>query len=268
MISGVAAPWRTSFFTKSEVDAMKYFAKIKYLGTAFHGYQVQPGERTVMGELCSGLAQGLGVPCKVTGCSRTDAGVHANEFCVTIEADGATVPPSKLPVAVARYLPNDLSLYYATECDDDFHPRYDVVSKEYLYRIKNTPVYDPFEFGRAWFVARPISDEMVEKMSEAAACFVGRHDFSAFMSEGSDVTDTVREIFYLNVVKSGDLIEIRVCADGFLYNMVRIIVGTLIEVAFGRIAPCDIEGIISGCDRSRAGMTAPPEGLYLNKVTY
>lgn len=247
---------------------MKYFAKIRYLGTAFHGYQVQPDKRTVMGELCSGLEAALGGPCKVTGCSRTDAGVHANEFCVTVESDVATVPAEKLPVAVARYLPTDLSLYYACECDSSFHPRYDVVSKEYLYRIKNASVYDPFDFGRAWFVARPITDDGLKRMREAAAHFIGKHDFSSFMSEGSDVTDTVREVFDLTVSHEGDLIEIRISANGFLYNMVRIIVGTLVEVAFGRIPPREIPSIISSCDRSRAGMTAPPEGLYLNKVTY
>lgn len=247
---------------------MKYFAKIRYLGTEFHGYQVQPDKRTVMGELCHGLEQALGGPCKVTGCSRTDAGVHANEFCVTIESDAATVPPEKLPVAVARFLPNDLSLFYARECDAAFHPRYDVVSKEYLYRIKNVPVYDPFEFGRAWFIARPISNIGLSNMKSAAAHFLGRHDFAAFMSEGSDVTDTVREVYFLDVSRKDDLIEIRISANGFLYNMVRIIVGTLIEVAYGRLRHEDIPDVISSCDRSRAGMTAPPEGLYLNKVTY
>ena len=131
---------------------MKYFAKIKYLGTNFHGFQVQPGERTVQGELCTALALATGHPCKVTGCSRTDAGVHANEFCITVECDGATIPADKLPVAVARFMPDDLSLYYAEEADEKFHPRYDVVSKEYLYKIKNERVYDPFYFGRAWFL--------------------------------------------------------------------------------------------------------------------
>lgn len=247
---------------------MKYFAKIRYLGTRFHGYQIQPKKRTVMGELCRGLSEALGAPCKVTGCSRTDAGVHANEFCITVDSPLATVPPEKLPVAVARFLPDDLSLYYAESCDEEFHPRYDVVSKEYLYRIINTPVYDPFEFGRAWFLARPITDTAIVRMNDAAKHFIGKHDFSTFMSEGSDITDTVREIFYLNVTKNGNVIEVKVCADGFLYNMVRIIVGTLIEVAYGRIDPDDIDPIISSCDRSRAGMTAPPEGLYLNKVTY
>ncbi len=247
---------------------MKYFAKIRYIGTAFHGFQVQPDKRTVMGELCRALREALGDDVKVTGCSRTDAGVHANEFCLTVDSDTATVPPEKLPVAVARFLPVDLSLYYAEACDPHFHPRYDVVSKEYLYRIINTPVYNPFDYGRAWFVSRPITDSGFELMRDAAKRFAGRRDYSAFMSEGSDVVDTVRDIKYVNVERSGDLIEIRVCADGFLYNMVRIIVGTLTEVAFGRISPSDITEIIGSRDRSRAGMTAPPEGLYLNKVTY
>lgn len=247
---------------------MKYFAKIKYLGTAFHGFQVQPGLRTVQGELNAALNQAFGLSCKVTGCSRTDAGVHANEFCLTVDCDGATIPADKLPIAVARFLPEDLCLFYAEECDADFHPRYDVKEKEYLYRVINKPIYDPFEYGRAWFLSRPITDEGLDRMKLAAKHFVGKYDFSTFMSEGSDVEDTVRNVTALSVERKGDLIEIRISADGFLYNMVRIIVGTLTEVAFGRINPDHIPEIIASCDRSRAGMTAPAEGLFLNKVSY
>ncbi len=247
---------------------MKYFAKIKYLGTAFHGFQVQPEKRTVQGTLCEALREACGVVCKVTGCSRTDAGVHANEFCLTVEAEGATVPPEKLPVAVSRFLPEDLCLYFAKECDSDFHPRYDVKEKEYLYRVINSRIYDPFEYGRAWFLPRAIGEAQIEKMRLAARAFIGKHDFSAFMSEGSDVEDTVREVTSLTVDMQGNLIEIKIRADGFLYNMVRIIVGTLTEVAYGRISPDSISEIIASCDRKRAGMTAPPEGLYLNRVIY
>lgn len=247
---------------------MKYFAKIKYLGTDFHGFQVQPDKRTVQGELCRALIDALGVPALVTGCSRTDAGVHANEFCITIEAEGATVPPEKLPVAVARFLPNDLSLYYAEKCPEGLHPRYDVHSKEYLYRIINQRVYDPFEYGRAWFVPREIDEAALENIKRACKYIEGTHDFRAFMSEGSDVEGTVRTVYYLNVEKNGKNIDIRIAADGFLYNMVRIIVGTLIEVAAGRILPEEVEDIILSCDRKRAGMTAPPCGLYLNSVKY
>jgi len=247
---------------------MKYFAKINYLGTDFHGFQVQPDTRTVQGELSYALEAALGAPCKVTGCSRTDAGVHANEFCLTIECEGATVPPEKLPVAVSRFLPNDISLYHSEPCDDNFHPRYNVISKEYLYRIRNRKIYDPFDFGRAWFLPRDINQNGISLMKKAAQYLVGKHDFSAFMSEGSDTEDTVREVFYIDIQKNADLIEIKICADGFLYNMVRIIVGTLVEVAFGRFDAEDIPDIINSKDRKNAGMTAPAAGLYLNRVKY
>ena len=247
---------------------MNYFAKIKYLGTDFHGFQVQPEKRTVQGTLCEALSRATGVPCKVTGCSRTDSGVHANEFCIRVDAEGATVPANKLPVAVAKYLPCDLSLYYAEECSKEFHPRYDVKSKEYLYVIKNEPVYDPFEYGRAWFISRPITDEGFCKMTAAAEKFIGKMDFSSFVSEGADTDDFVREIYYLKIDRKNNTINIRIAADGFLYNMVRIIVGTLIDVAFFRKSPVDIEKIIAAKDRTLSGMTAPAEGLYLNKVNY
>ena len=168
---------------------MNYFAKIKYLGTDFHGFQVQPEKRTVQGTLCEALSRATGVPCKVTGCSRTDSGVHANEFCIRVDAEGATVPANKLSVAVAKYLPCDLSLYYAEECSKEFHPRYDVKSKEYLYVIKNEAVYDPFEYGRAWFISRPITDEGFCEMTAAAEKFIGKMDFSSFVSEGADTDD-------------------------------------------------------------------------------
>ena len=247
---------------------MRYFAKIKYLGTDFHGFQVQPDKRTVQGELCEALPKALGAPCRVTGCSRTDAGVHANEFCITVDSDGATVPSDKLPLSVARFLPPDLSLYYSSSCADDFHVRYDCVSKEYLYRIKNVAVYDPFEYGRAWFLPRTIGEEALERMRRAADYILGEHDFKCFMADGSDTEDTVRNVHYLNIDKNGDLIEIRICANGFLYNMVRIIVGTLIEVAYGRIAPDELKSIIQSLDRKNAGPTAPACGLFLNKVNY
>ena len=247
---------------------MNYFAKIKYLGTNFSGFQVQPGLRTVQGELNSALDTAFGVPCRVTGCSRTDAGVHANEFCVRLDCEGVSVPAEKLPVAVARFLPEDLCLFYAEECDENFHPRYDVKSKEYLYRIINERVYDPFEYGRAWFVPRKITDEGLSLARLAAKEIVGKRDFSAFMSEGSDVTSTVRTVYYLEIDKTERGIDIRISADGFLYNMVRIIVGTLMEVIYGRMTPDDVREALALGERNRAGMTAPPEGLYLNSVKY
>ena len=247
---------------------MKYFAKIKYLGTYFHGFQVQPNARTVQGTLTEACAQAFSTPVKVTGCSRTDSGVHANEFCLTLEMDGVSVPPEKLPLALMRYLPNDLSLFYAEEVDDEFHPRYSVKSKEYLYRIKNTRILDPFDYGRVWFLPRTIDELGLDRMRSAARYILGTHDFACFMAEGSDITDTVRTVYYLDLHKDGEYINVRIAADGFLYNMVRIIVGTLVDVAEGRIAPDEMASIIESKSRARAGMTAPPEGLYLNKVNY
>jgi len=247
---------------------MVYLVKIKYDGTAFHGFQVQPKKRTVQGELCRALSETLGTPVKVTGSSRTDAGVHAIGFVARVDADRATVPPEKLPLAAARFLPSDLTVTEAALCPENFHPRYDAVSKEYVYRIENAKVRDPFEVNRSWFLPRIISDNGINEMKCAAEKIIGEHDFSAFMSEGSDASDTVRNVTSLELSREGDIITMRISANGFLYNMVRIIVGTLTEVGFGRFTPDDVEKIILSRDRKNAGPTAPPEGLYLNKVNY
>jgi tRNA pseudouridine38-40 synthase len=247
---------------------MKYFAKIKYLGRDFHGFQVQPDKRTVQGELSRAFFEYFGTETKITGCSRTDAGVHANEFCITLENELASTPPDRLPVAIAKFLPSDISLIYAEECEDDFHVRYDVKSKEYVYLIKNSKVSDPFFVDRAWLLTRIITDDGLLKMRLGAEKIVGERDFKCFMAEGSPQLSTVREIYYINVEKEGDIIKISISANGFLYNMVRIIVGTLVEIAFDRIAPENIPSIIFSKKRALAGPTAPPEGLYLNKVIY
>ena len=252
---------------------MKLFIELSYLGTDFCGYQVQPVGRTVQGELTKAAKALFGIDCDITGCSRTDAGVHANTFCATVTYKGTnnletSLPPDRIPMALNAHLPEDISVKNAAFVSEDFHPRYDVKSKEYLYLIQNSKVQDPFLYGRTWFLPRIIFENGIKLMNDAANFVVGTHDFSAFMSEGSDVEDTVRNITSLVVERSGDLIEIRICADGFLYNMVRIIVGTLTEVAFGRISPDDIPDIIESHNRARAGMTAPAEGLYLNKVIY
>jgi tRNA pseudouridine38-40 synthase len=250
---------------------MKYFAKIRFVGTDFSGFQVQPDKRTVQGELNRATESLFGCPCKITGCSRTDSGVHANEFCITIEPqkdDFNKIPADKIPKAIAIYLPPDLSLYYAEAVDDKFHPRYDVKSKEYKYVVYNAEVNNPFHQKRAWQVYRKITDDGVEKIRQACKKFIGTHDFTAFMNTDSDIEDRTRTIYDFTVTKNGDELVFLVSADGFLYNMVRIMVGTLIFVAFDNFTADDIEKMLESKERTNAGMTAPADGLYLNKVTY
>ena len=252
---------------------MKLLLRIKYLGTDFCGYQIQKDKRTVQGELNRAAYELFGFDCDVTGCSRTDSGVHANDFCAAVTKKGedflsTDIEISKIPRAMTAHLPPDVSVKSAEWVEDSFHPRYDVKFKEYVYRIYNGAVRDPFYEGRALYLPRAVSDEAFERMRRAAADFVGKHDFSAFMAQRSSVSTTVREVVYSDVERVGEEIIFRVAADGFLYNMVRIMAGTLIAVAEGRIEPQSIAEIIESRSRERAGMTAAACGLYLNKVVY
>ena len=252
---------------------MKLLLKISYLGTHFCGYQIQKDKRTVQGELNRAALELFGHECDVTGCSRTDSGVHANEFCATITDKGGDtlttdIDISKIPRALSAHLPDDISVRFAEWRSSEFHPRYDVRYKEYIYRIYNSPIRDPFEEGRALHVPVLIDDGALALMSSAASAFVGKFDFSSFMASGSSVESTVREVFYADVHREGDIIVFRVAADGFLYNMVRIMAGTLLSVAQGKITPDMIGDIIAAHSRERAGMTLAPHGLYLNRVVY
>lgn len=252
---------------------MKLLLYLSYVGKDFCGYQVQVDLRTVQGELCRAAHEIFGYECDVTGCSRTDRGVHANMFCATVSKKGEDsiethVKINKIADAMCAHLPPDVSVWGAEWCESDFHPRYDVKYKEYIYRIYNRRQRDPFEEGRSLHYPKRISDEALANMQKAAQNLVGEHDFSAFMAQGSKVESTVRNIKYAEVKRDGDVIIFRVAADGFLYNMVRILTGTLLSVAEGKIAPEEIKNIIASHDRSRAGMTAPAWGLYLNKVQY
>ena len=252
---------------------MKLLLRISYLGTHFCGYQIQKDKRTVQGEVNLAAKKLFGFDCDVTGCSRTDSGVHANDFCISVTRKGedsldTEVDISKIPRALCAHLPADISVKRAEWVDKDFHPRYDVKYKEYIYRIYDREVRDPFEEGRSLHISHRLDDDAIAKMNEAASGFVGKHDFRAFMASGSTVESTVREVFYADVKKVGDAIVFRVAADGFLYNMVRIMTGTLLSVACGKIAPDEIKDIILSADRARAGMTAAAHGLYLNKVVY
>ena len=245
---------------------------IAYNGRAYHGYQLQEELPTVSLMLNRAVRDAFGVECNVTGCSRTDAGVHALGFCAGVAPknpnDEITVPIDKIPIAVNIKLPPDISVLEAKEVGSDFHPRYDAVKKEYVYKIHASRVKNPFYEGLALEYGREISNEGLERMNNAAQHFLGTHYFDAFMAQGSQIENTERTVYEARVERNGDLVEFTVSANGFLYNMVRIMVGTLLRVESGKLAPDEIPAIINSRDRERAGFTAKPDGLYLKKIYY
>lgn len=253
---------------------MKLLLKIRYIGSAYCGFQSQKNGRTVQEVLTEASRKVFGEPCFVTGCSRTDAGVHALGFCCTVEPqrrreDWCGVPAGKVHRAYESVLPPDISVIAAAEVPDGFHPRYDCTGKRYIYRFSDALYRDPFEEGRSERVKFRLTDERLDIMKCAAEHFTGRHDFSSFMASGSKITDAVRTVSEACVTKETEHTAVfSVSADGFLYNMVRIMAGTLIDTARELIAPEDIPGIIEARDRSRAGRTASPCGLYLDEVYY
>lgn len=253
----------------------KILLTVSYVGTAYCGYQVQPNGITVQ-EMLNRAAEGLfGFPCDVVGCSRTDSGVHARGFCAAITKKGeiflpCTIPVDRIPRAFNAHLPADIAVKHARVVDCDFHPRYDVASKEYEYLIHNSHERDPFLDNRAWQIPSPIGEEALAAMQQAAKAFVGTKDFSAFRAAGADTAekDAVRTVFDARVERRNEMISFRVRADGFLYHMVRIMAGTLAAVAAGDISPDEIPSILESKNRRRAGMTAPACGLYLDRVFY
>ena len=246
---------------------MKILLKIAYCGTAYCGWQVQKNGVSVQGLLCDAAKEIYGDGVKVTGCSRTDSGVHAKEYCCTLDLPmmAPEIPESRIPAALNRHLPDDVTVYTATAVGDDFHARYSVKQKTYEYVFDNFEHKNPFLVGRAWHIPKKLDEKI---MDEAAKAFVGTHDFSSFMASGSSVQDTVRTVSYATVIRDGDLVKFCVRADGFLYNMVRIMAGTLYEVSIGKIDKNDIPNIIADKNRKKAGITAPPDGLYLVCVEY
>ena len=253
---------------------MKLFLRLAFLGTAYNGYQVQGEQQpTVQRELTRACAELFGVRCDIVGCSRTDSGVHANMFCATVAERGTdelhtSIPESRIAVALNAHLPEDIAVFDAIFVNSEFHPRYDVQYKEYVYRIHNSPYRSPFEQDRAWFYPKRIDDQAFTNMQKAAEYYCGTHDFSSFMAQGATVAHAVRTVMHARVERKGDVIEFYVAADGFLYNMVRIMTGTLVAVAEGKLKPEQIPEVIAAKDRAAAGMTAPAMGLYLNRVVY
>ena len=243
---------------------MRYFVTLAYDGTNFHGWQIQPNGNTIQEELCNAFKKISGKDENVIGCSRTDAGVHANTFCCNVRTE-CNVPSKKIPDALNFYLPPEISVYECQDVDYEFHARYDCKGKEYVYLIYNGKYRNPFYENKAMFYPYEIDAEMLDIEAKS---FIGTHDFSAFCSVGTSVEDKTREIYDCKVTRNDDLVEIRVSGNGFLYNMVRIIVGTLLDIQKGKIEKGSIPQIIESCDREKAGVTAEAQGLYLNKVFY
>ena len=252
---------------------MKLLLHLSFLGTNYCGYQIQPNGITVQQRLNEATKALFGFDCDIVGCSRTDSGVHANQFCVTVAEKGknsltTTIPTDRIPLAIAQFLPEDISVTHAMTVSDEFHSRYDVKYKEYVYRIWNRPERNPFLSDRTWHYPRPISDEDLIRMNKAAQSWIGTMDFASYMAADSKIKDSVRTVYEAEITRDGDIVEFRVSANGFLYHMVRILTGTLIAVAEGKIEPAEIEKITHSKDRRLAGITAPPQGLFLNRVVY
>lgn len=237
---------------------------LSYNGSAYHGWQVQENAPTVQQTFQDAWEHICSKRENVVGCSRTDAGVHANMFCCNVRSE-TSLSCEKLVTALNAVLPDDISVLSCREVPYEFHARYDCVSKEYIYRIYNSPVPSPFLGGMVWNYKYPLDEKLLDSCAKR---FVGTYDFAAFCASGSSVEDTTRTVYSAGVERNGAEIIFRIEANGFLYNMVRIITGTLIAVSQGKISPDNIEKIILSKDRELAGPTAPPQGLYLNKVNY
>lgn len=248
---------------------------IEYDGTNFSGWQRQPGVRTVQGELEQVLSKVCGGEVRLNGTSRTDAGVHALGQRASFKGEFG-IPTDRIMLAAnnllcggmnARGRCSDVRLSEVREMPEDFHARFDAKGKKYRYIIRNNAEMDVFRRNYCYQVKPPLD---LAAMREAAALIAGTHDFACFQSAGGNPRETtVRTVYSLEVLKGqDDDIVIEITGDGFLYNMVRIIAGTLVEAGQGKIRPQEISAIIESKERQRAGHTAPPEGLYLVEIYY
>lgn len=237
---------------------------IEYDGTAYHGWQSQTNAAAVQDVVASAVSRLIGGNCSVTGSSRTDTGVHALGQVCNFHTNSA-IPADKFAYALNALLPEDIVIRKSEEVAEDFHARFSTKGKKYRYLFYNSIFPSALLRNRACHVYYPLD---IGAMQKAAGYFTGTHDFTAFSAVGGSVKTTVRTITEAVVARDGELVEFAVTGDGFLYNMVRIIAGTLAEVGFGRIKAEDIPEIIDSRDRRKAGRTAPAHGLYLVEVYY
>ena len=238
---------------------------IAYRGTNYHGWQIQENALSVQKVFQDALFNIIAECPDIKGCSRTDSGVHANMYCISLKTTHP-IECVRLKMALNRYLPLDMSVSDVKAVPLDFHARYSCTGKEYIYKLWNSEIRNPFLQGLALHYRYPIDENV---LNTAAQAFVGSHDFTSFCTlDKREKGDFVRTVRYFSVERVGDMITFRVAADGFLYNMVRIMVGTLLHIQQGKISPDAIPDIIKAESRKTAGPTAQACGLYLNKVFY
>ncbi len=237
---------------------------LAYKGTAYHGFQVQKNASTVCETLQNAMEVLLKERPDVTGRARQDCGVHSNMFWVILHTENP-MDCAHMRRSLDALLPDDIAVKDCAEVPEDFHARYSCKGKRYVYKIWNAPYMSPFYNGLALHYPRELDADFLD-----AVCtdFIGKHDFSAFAGAQNTQEDCTREIFYCSVEREGELVTFSVTGDGFLYNMVRIMVGTLLEINEDKLAPDAIPEIIESRDRKLAGRTSPPEGLYLDYVIY
>ena len=238
--------------------------RLRYDGSRYHGWQIQKNEISVAQTVEEALEKVLGTRTKVVGCGRTDAGVHALRYCANFHAE-TNIPMERMPLAVNSRLPDDIAVVDAVEVPDDFNAIGSCVKKEYVYKILNSRIPDPFLADRVCFYPQRLD---ISLMQAAARAFEGTHDFKAVRSEGTQTKTTVRTVYWCRAEKDGDLITVSICANGFLYNMCRAMVGTMVYASYGKLIPEEIPALLEKRDRRLTGPTMPPQGLYLNRVWY
>lgn len=237
---------------------------IEYDGTAFHGWQSQINARAVQDEVSNAVKIVTGEECELIGASRTDTGVHALGQVANF-LTASNIPPDKYVYALRSVLPDDVVIKRSEEVPADFHSRYSAKGKRYRYLIYNSVSASALLRNRAWHIPQRLD---FNAMCKAVPYFTGTHDFSAFRASGSSTKTSTRTIHEAELDKDGDIMCFTISGSGFLYNMVRIIAGTLFEVGCGKIDPDSIPEIIEGRDRKKAGITAPAHGLYLEEIFY
>lgn len=238
---------------------------LKFVGTDFHGWQIQKNCITVQELVTEAVKKMTGEnTVSVVGCGRTDSGVHASAYVANFKTN-SVIPAERIPYALNTFFPESVVCLSASDSDEDFHAGKSAVNKTYTYSILNSPIRDPFLEPYTYFVKYPLD---IDAMKKAAGFFIGTHDFVGFAAVGYSVKTTVRTIYSIEITKSNDIIKIKINGNGFLYNMVRIIAGTLIFVGNGRIKAEEIPGIIESKKRENAGITAPAKGLCLTEVNY